>query len=99
MLDLDYFKYSLVEKKLIYHKREHSLLSHNLKDMMKGLSIDENMSNLTSASSEKSASSATKNEKANLEPQTKRKRNLPGHPGNNSDQLFFFSFYLIVHVP
>lgn len=58
--------------------------------MMKGLSIDENMSNLTSASSEKSASSATKNEKASLEPQTKRKRNLPGHPGNNSYQLFLF---------
>jgi hypothetical protein len=52
--------------------------------MMKGLSVDENMSNLTSASSEISASSATKNGKAstNLEPQAKRKRNLPGHPGN-----------------
>lgn len=101
-LDSDQFKHSLVEKKLIYHKsvfisdiqfkREHSLLSNNLKEMMKGLSIDENMSNLTSASSEKSASSATKNEKASLEPQTKRKRNLPGHPGNNSYQLFFFPF-------
>lgn len=69
-------------------ERHHSLLYHNLVivviEMMKGLSVEENMSNLTSASSEISASSATKNGKAstNLEPQTKRKRNLPGHPGN-----------------
>ncbi|KAI5393517.1 protein indeterminate-domain 7 [Lathyrus oleraceus] len=55
--------------------------------MMKGLSIDENMSNLTSASSEKSASSATKNEKASLEPQTKRKRNLPGHPDPEAEVI------------
>jgi hypothetical protein len=65
---------------------------------MKGLSVDENMSNLTSASSEISASnSATKNGKAstNLEPQTKRKRNLPGHPGNKSYQLYMFSLVQI----
>lgn len=50
--------------------------------MMKGFAVDENMSNLTSVSSEISASSANKNENAS----TKRKRNLPGHPGNKVDQ-------------
>lgn len=65
--------------------------------MMKGLVMDENMSNLTSASSEISASSGTRNENGslypqhssastNLEPQPKKKRSLPGHPGHNSDQ-------------
>ncbi|XP_045824235.1 protein indeterminate-domain 7-like [Trifolium pratense] len=58
--------------------------------MMKGLSVDENMSNLTSVSSEISPSnSATKNGKAstNLEPQTKRKRNLPGHPDPEAEVI------------
>ncbi|KAI9106432.1 hypothetical protein K1719_021960 [Acacia pycnantha] len=62
--------------------------------MMKGLVADENMSNLTCASSEISASSGTRNDtpvslyahnrysstSAIQEPQPKKKRNLPGNP-------------------
>lgn len=66
--------------------------------MKRGMVVDENMSNLTSASSEVSASSEIRNENGSLypqlyssnatnqEPQPKRKRSLPGHPGNQSDQ-------------
>lgn len=62
---------------------------------MKGLiSADDNMSNLTSASGEISASSSSRNESAvgnfynnqssasiNQAPPPKKKRNLPGNPG------------------
>lgn len=77
--------------------------------MMKGLVMDENMSNLTSASSEISASSGARNENCslyaqhsaastNLESQPKRKRSLPGQPGSKSEKNtiitpFFFYFF------
>ena len=61
--------------------------------MLKGLMVDENMSNLTSASGEASASSGTRNEtsfvSANQSPAAaaaKKKRSLPGNPGSNSNQ-------------
>jgi len=56
--------------------------------------VEENMSNLTSASSEISASSGIRNDNGffhahqhsstsiNQEPQPKKKRSLPGHPGH-----------------
>lgn len=61
--------------------------------MLKGLMVDENMSNLTSSSGEASASSGTRNETSNMYPQqsfvsanqasaaAKKKRSLPGNPG------------------
>ena len=59
---------------------------------MKGLVVDESMSNLTSTSGEVSASSGTRIETGALYPQQsfastnqapppKKKRNLPGNPG------------------
>ena len=59
---------------------------------MKGLVVDESMSNLTSTSGEVSASSGTRIETGTLYPQQsiastnqapppKKKRNLPGNPG------------------
>lgn len=62
--------------------------------LYKGLVVEENMSNLTSASSEISASSGIRNDNGSLyahqysstsinqEPQPKKKRGLPGHPGH-----------------
>ncbi|KAL6344499.1 hypothetical protein AAG906_002404 [Vitis piasezkii] len=65
--------------------------------MLKGLMVDENMSNLTSASGEASASSGTRNETSNMYPQqsfvsanqapaaAKKKRSLPGNPDPNAE--------------
>ncbi|XP_061367822.1 protein indeterminate-domain 12-like [Gastrolobium bilobum] len=66
--------------------------------MMKGLVVDENMSNLTSASSEISASSGTRNDNGSLhpqysststnqEPQPKKKRSLPGYPDPEAEVI------------
>ncbi|XP_028807045.1 protein indeterminate-domain 11 [Neltuma alba] len=68
--------------------------------MMKALLVDENMSNLTSASSEISASSGTRNDtpvslypqqysstSTNQEPQPKKKRNLPGNPDPEAEVI------------
>jgi len=61
------------------------------------------MSNLTSASSEISASSGIRNDNGffhahqysstsiNQEPQPKKKRSLPGHPGHTLIHTIFFS--------
>lgn len=62
--------------------------------MVEGSVVDENMSNLTSASSEISASSGTRTDIGSLNPQysststnqeplPKKRRSLPGHPGHN----------------
>ena len=82
--------------------------------MLKELGVDENMSNMTSASSEISASSGTRNDTGSLyaqqsststiqEPQPKKKRNLPGHPGHKSDNTVSFlidiwSLFFWVHL-
>lgn len=47
--------------------------------MIKGMVVDESMSNLTSASNEASISSTSNNP---AQPAAKKKRNLPGNPGN-----------------
>ena len=63
--------------------------------MMKGLAMDENMSNLTSASGEVSASSGSRIETgaakhpqhsfdSTNQPPPKKKKNLPGNPGFRS---------------
>ena len=59
--------------------------------MMNGVMLDDNMSNLTSASNEASISSSNRNEvmgcgtlypqAPNQPPPPKKKRNLPGNPG------------------
>lgn len=46
--------------------------------MIKGMVVDESMSNLTSASNEASISSTSNNP---AQPAAKKKRNLPGNPG------------------
>ncbi|XP_027333378.1 protein indeterminate-domain 7-like [Abrus precatorius] len=67
--------------------------------MMKGLVVEENMSNLTSASSEISGSSGTRYDNtsdlyyaqyssaSNQEPQLKRKRRVPGHPDPGAEVI------------
>ncbi|OIW03142.1 hypothetical protein TanjilG_11779 [Lupinus angustifolius] len=66
--------------------------------MEKGLVVDENMSNLTSASSEISASSGARSNTGSLYPQysststhqepvLKKKRNLPGHPDPEAEVI------------
>ncbi|KAI4316518.1 hypothetical protein L6164_024497 [Bauhinia variegata] len=59
--------------------------------MMKGLVVDEAMSNLTSASSEISASSGNPAQQScvstNQEPQPKKKRNLPGNPDPDAEVI------------
>lgn len=77
--------------------------------MMKGLMVDDNMSNLTFASGEISASSSTRNDQSvgNLYPQNssastnqlppppnKKKRSLPGNPGPNFLKFQIFFFFL-----
>ncbi|KAE9586236.1 hypothetical protein Lal_00000841 [Lupinus albus] len=73
-------------------------ISLTYKEMEKGLVIDENMSNLTSASSEISASSGSRSNTVSLYPQysststdqeplPKKKRSLPGHPDPEAEVI------------
>lgn len=61
--------------------------------MMKGFAVDENMSNLTCASGDLSASanSSIRNESSSSthqqQPTQKKKRNLPGNPGIYNSHL------------
>lgn len=81
--------------------------------MMKGLMVDDNMSNLTFASGEISASSSTRNDQSvgNLYPQNssastnqlppppnKKKRSLPGNPGPNFLKFQFFFFVGVTYI-
>lgn len=64
--------------------------------MMKGFAVDENMSNLTCASGDLSASanSSIRNESSSSthqqQPTQKKKRNLPGNPG-----IYIYALILI----